>query len=378
MRLSAEATIADIERTLVALASAGLDEPLKLPTNLRHAAGGGEAALAQFIITWAQERAGGTLDTYVTSEAQIDDFVRRFPGLVAALCASDILGHGAAGSLLRQVRSAALARLEQLQSAKPREAYRGLSAEIVCADHLGRDAPYLLYLPGRTGIARLRPREQFPDLASWLLRRTVPNQYHALIDPETPEALGGMLFELFKNTQDHARVDAAGNLLDISLRALKTLHHGIRPERLAGMVEDYPPLARFCASLRPPREAVQTHIFELSVLDSGPGFAVSRLGRALAEISADEEQEAVRQCFSTFTSKGSDRFGQGLPHVLRLLRRERGFLRLRTGRVSLHADYSGDPPDNDAEVLQYHEADGLAPARVAGSLLTVLIPLRRE
>lgn len=378
MRLSAEANIADIERALTALAGTSRDEHLKLPTNPRHAAAGGEAALAQFILTWAQARAGGTLDTYIAEVKQIDDFVRRFTGIVAALCARDILGHGKTGSLLAEVRRAALARLDLLQSAKPRLGYRGPSAEILCADHLGRDNPYLLNLPGKTGSARLRPREVFPDLASWLLRRTVPTEYQALIAPETPEGLGGMIFELFKNTQDHARVDCSGNLLDISIRALKTLHHAVRPELLVAMVRDYPPLAHFCGSLRPPRDAVQTHLFELSVLDAGPGFAVSRLGRPLATITREEEEAAVRQCFATFTAKGSDRFGQGLPHVLRLLRHERGFLRLRTGRVSLHADFSNDPSPNDGEVLQFHRSPGqeeLAP--VAGSLLTVLIPLRR-
>lgn len=379
MRIAAQASIAEIEAALAALSTAGPAERLKLPTSLRHAAGGGEAALTQLIVTWAQARRGGTLETFIKNPVQIDDFIRRLTGLVAALCAQDVLGPGSAQSLLGDVRQAALARLEVLQGARPREAYRGLSAEIVCADHLGRDAPYLLYLPGKSGSARLRPRELFPDLASWLLRRTVPPEYHELIDPETPEALGGMIFELFKNTQDHAKVDALGNLLDISIRAVKTVHHAVLPAHLAAMVEGYPPLARFCQSLTPPREAAQTHLFELSVLDSGPGFAVTRLGRPLLEIGPDEEEAAVRECFSTFTAKASSRFGQGLPHVLRLLRRERGFLRLRTGRVSLHADYSAQAAPPDDEVLQYHHgADMARPAPVAGSLLTILIPLRRE
>ena len=379
MRIAAQASITEIEAALTALNAADPAERLKLPTNLRHAASGGEAALTQLIVTWAQRRRGGTLETFIENHDQIDDFIRRLTGLVAALCAQEILGSGSQGSLLAEVRQAALARLDVLQSAKPRGAYRGLSAEILCADHLGRDAPYLLYLPGKSGSAQLRPRELFPDLASWLLRRTVPHEYHELIDPETPEALGGMIFELFKNTQDHAKVDALGNLLDISIRAVKTVHHAVLPAHLAAMVEGYPPLARFCASLKPPRDAAQTHVFELSVLDSGPGFAVTRLGRSLPEIGQDEEEAAVRDCFSTFTAKGSSRFGQGLPHVLRLLRRERGFLRLRTGSVSLHADYSGDAVPSDEEVLQYHrEADMARPAPVAGSLLTVLIPLRRD
>ncbi len=142
---------------------------------------------------------------------------------------------------------------------------------------------------------------------------------------------------------------------------------------------DYPPLAQYCASLPPPQYAAQTHLFELSVLDSGPGFAASRTGKQLNEIDPNEEEAAVRDCFSTYSVKGGSRFGQGLPHVMRLLRKEGGFLRLRTGHLSFHADFSSGDAREGADALEVFSPNGeqqLAP--VAGSLLTVLLPLRRD
>lgn len=379
MRIPAQATIATVEQVLNDLVGAGPEEALKIPLNLRHLAGGGEAALSQLIVTWAQARPRALLNTYLETPEQVEDFVRRLAGLTGTLCATEIRGGRENAVITEQVQAAALSRLDVLLSAKPKAAYRGSSVEIVCADHLGRDAPYLLYQPGGSRAARLRSRDSFSDLASWLLRQSVPNAYQPLIDPETPHALGGMMFELFKNTEDHGQVDALGNVLALSIRAIKTLHHALQPERLAQIVADYPPLARYCESLLPPHDAAQTHLFELSVLDSGPGFAVSRTGKPLPEISPDEEEAAVRDCFTTFSAKGGSRFGQGLPHVLRLLRKEGGFLRLRTGRISLHADFSSNGTREGPEALEVYRPAGarhLAP--VAGSLLTVLLPLRRD
>lgn len=377
MRIPVQASVANIERALREAAAAPGDEPFSLPMNLRHLGCGGEAALSQLLVTWAQPRPPVTLETYAQTQEQIEELVRRLPGLTGVLCAAVVMGGGETGDVTRQVRTAALTRLATLLSGRPKAAYRGSSVEVVCADHLGRNAPYLLYHAENGQAPRLRPRHSFASLASWLLRQTVPDAYQHQIAPQMPDALGGMMFELFKNTEDHGQVDAFGNILSMSIRAIKTVHHAIEPERLVQIVADYPPLAHYCQSLEPAEGAVQTHLFELSILDSGPGFAVSRTGRGLLEIDLEEEEAAVRDCFTTFSAKGGSRFGQGLPHVLRVLREERGFLRLRTGRLSIHADFSdGNAEDGPAALRVFRpENEPLAP--VAGSLLTVLLPLRR-
>ncbi len=379
MRISVQSTISASERALRQLDQTVGDEPLRLPTNIRHVIGGAEAMLAQVIITWAQRSANPRLETFISSASQIDDFVRRLPGLVAALCASEAVGMSLPDSIFEDLRSAALKRLKQVQGKQPKQGYRGSSAEILCADHLGRSAPYLLYVPDQRGGSRLRPRENFRDLARWLLAGAIPKEYRALIDAEATEAIGAMLFEIFKNTEDHALVDAAGDLLGISIRAIKTNHHAIKPEHLERIVEGFGPLRTYCKSLTTPLGAVQTHLFELSILDSGPGFAVTWTGRPLDQLSYEEEENAVRACFGRGSAKRQSHFGEGLPHVLRLLSRHAGFLRLRTGRLSFYIDFSVTDKVNGATLLCRHESeDALALAPAAGSLLTILIPMRRS
>lgn len=381
MRIAAQSTIAACERALLELSRSHGTETLKLPTNIRYLVGGAEAALTQLIVTWAQHGAPRQLETFIASrtDKQIEDFVRRLSGLVAALCADQVTGLKPDILVTEQVKSAALARLDHLQGPQPKQAYRGPSAEIVCADHLGRDSPYLLYQQDPAGGSTLRPRENFRALAGWLLRKTIPQQYHPMLDPRAAEAIGGMLYEIFKNTADHALVDARGDILDISIRALKTTHLGVTPADLLRMVEEFEPLARYCETLRPAQGAMQVHLFELSVLDSGPGFAATWTGRPLEHLSEDEEELAVRECFGRGSAKGQDRFGEGLPHVIRVLRRQRGFLRLRTGRLSFFADFTGTGgPVEGSQILQrWHNADSAPLATVAGSLLTIIVPLRR-
>lgn len=377
VRITAQSTIAASERALDSLAQAPVGKALRLPSNIRHLAGGAEAALAQVIISWAQQNPDASLETFIQSPEQIDDFVRRLPGLIAGLCAEKATGLGQASSIAPALRSAALARLDQLQSERPKQGYRGASAEIVCADHLGRDTPYLLYLPGVRGSLGLRPRENFRDLASWLLRGAVRGSYRARVPTDAAEAIGAMLFEIFKNTEDHALTNVVGDLLDVSIRAIKTNHHAIAPEQLARIVGEYTPLATYCEALKVPQGAVYTHLFELSVLDSGPGFAATWTGAVLDDLSIEDEERAVRACFGKGSAKGQSRFGEGLPHVLRLLRRQKGFLRLRTGRLSFFIDFSTEAQDADYTLRRYQQADLAALAPVVGSLLTILIPMQR-
>jgi hypothetical protein len=380
VRIAGQSTIAASEHALSELNEAPIEEALKLPTHVRHLAGGAEASLVQLIVTWAQRARPRRLETFIASpeDEQIVDFVRRLTGLAAALCADEITGVTPGVEVTQAVIAAALARLDQLGGQRPAVAYRGPSAEIVCADHIGRGAPYLLYQRSPKGGFELRSRENFRALAVWLLRRAASKEYLETLDPIASDAIGGMLYEAFKNTEDHALVNVRGDLLTKSIRALKTNRFGIVPADLMRIVEDSPPLAKYCASLTAQAGGVQTHLFELSVLDSGPGFAAAWTGRPLDELSDAEEECAVRECFGRGSTKGGSRFGEGLPHVLRMLRRERGFLRLRTGRISLFADYSHPEEPLEAPALQRFrpERDELAP--VAGSLLTLIIPLRRR
>ncbi len=378
MKIAGNCTIATSEQALIELAKTTVDQPLQLPTRIRHAAGGAEAALTQLIVTWAQKNDHRKIATYIKSpeDPQIDNFVRKLPGITAALCADEISGSTKKTDITSSVTRAAIARLEQLSSSKPASAFRGPSAEIICADHIARGTPYLLYQKNVTGGGELRSRGNFRSLAAWLLKKSIPQKYRETFDAEKlGDAIGGMLYEAFKNTEDHALVNERGDVLKTSIRAIKTNRVDIEPGVLVRILEDFPPLAEYCQSLSPDG-GVQTHFFELSVIDSGPGFASTWTNKPLNNLSYEEEEQAVRQCFGHGSAKQRDRFGEGLPHVLRILEQEKGFLKLRTGRLSFYINYAKSNTKKNSDLLQLYTPKGDKLAPVSGSLLTIILPLR--
>jgi hypothetical protein len=99
-------------------------------------------------------------------------------------------------------------------------------------------------------------------------------------------------------------------------------------------------------------------------------------------MSTREEFDAVQDCFRAgMTTKVHSGHGIGLIYVLRLLRQKNGFLRIRTGRLSLFADLSHATGEEADGAFTLKDATGAGlrrVGRVQGTLLTFLIPLVRQ
>lgn len=381
MHVGKSMTVAAAEDMLSATARA-LDDRARIPTRSQHHQAGGEPAMVQALVTWAQAVDRPTLQTWVPNEDdpdnQLGTLTRQFFGLSAALLCDDAFAIDGA-SVFTDLRTKALDRLELLQGENMRAASRGPQFELLCADHLAKAAPSLLYDRDAEGQPTLKHPESFMLVASKIRTTVIPYEL-----PRTPaarfdNALGGALYELFRNTEEHARFDDVGDKLGRSLRGIQARRHSIAPTKLRELVAGSPPLADFCERLRPLRATnLQIQLIEVSVLDSGPGYAASITGRPLASLTLEEEARAVRDCFMKHaTRKEHARSGLGLCNVVDILRDHGGFLRLRTGRQSLYADLSferdaayGTPPD----LREWPVADD-GPAQAAGSLMTLLLPI---
>jgi hypothetical protein len=379
MNLSSLATIVECERHLLKLRRSG-DDVVRMPTQVRGATLGGEATLTQLVMSWVQATGVPHLSTFAKDggDKQIEKLVRRLHGLAAALCV--VRASGISGDILAPLRDAALTHLAELQGSAPAEHSRGQAVDIVCADHLARGAPATLYATGEDGVADIRSRIEYRVLAEKLLGATVRGSYQKHLDREMAEAIGSLLYEIFRNTEDHALTDISGNVLERSIRAVRINHLSPLEATLSVMAQEFPALAAFCERQRPAPGAKQIHLLELSVLDSGPGYAPRLTKHPLTAMSLAEESEAVHRCFSAATSKARSGFGQGLPHVIRVLRRKGGFLRLRTGRLSLFADLGSAESAMREELRldQWQLPNEKELAAVSGALLTIFIPLVRD
>ncbi|WP_206757854.1 hypothetical protein [Sphingomonas sp. CFBP 13706] len=376
-------TIVATERLLADLAGQATDMILTVPTHGRHHLAGGESAMVQFLATWAQRQRVPTVSTFARGAAdrQVADLAGQLHGLAVALVADEV--RGVDGQPIRdRLFELAIDRLRIVQGARPSIASRGPQFELMCADHLGLSAPSLLYALDLDGVARLRDARAFRDLAVQIMAATVPGTLEAMLPRDIRSTLASALYELFRNTEEHARLDDRGNQLRRSLRGIHARRHAIEPATLADIVGSFEPLAEWARRLpRPRADSRDAQMLELSVFDSGPGFAARWSGRPLDLIEPPEELDAIVNCFSKRgSSKARSAAGLGLCNLVDLLRAKGGFLRLRTGRRSLYADLSrerdrayGDPPD-----LRAWTTGAGDPARVAGTLVTLLLPLAPE
>jgi hypothetical protein len=380
MKIPAEMTIAAAETAIAGLSGSMTDTALTLPTHARYDAAGGEAAIIQMLLTWVRTQHRATLRTYATDgrDKQLESFARQMFGTAAALLADDALS-SSGETVFRELRTYALDRLRDLQEPDSRGVSRGQQVEVLCADHLARSTPELLYGISPDGVRTLRGRAAFLDLAKLITRTTMPAQGPAAIDGEEISSIGGALYELFRNTDEHARYDERGDRIRRSLRGIQAKLHRVDRAVLARIVASSPPLSSYCDQLQVlDRDPLRVRLAEISIFDAGPGFAPKWLSRSLDQISNEEELEAINQCFVKHaTTKDVSSAGLGLPHVVDILRRRSGFLRIRTGRRSLFVNFATDENKIPTAPLSFKQWRPSRPihAAAAGTLVTILVPL---
>jgi hypothetical protein len=343
---------------------------------------GGEAAFAQLLITWGLSRFPADLVLHASDrkDPQLDEFVGRLHGLTAALMCDEATARATAQSVRDVLLRRALQRLAILHGPNPGLGSRGQNVEVVCADHFRADAPTVFYRRGDDEHRQIRSEREFQAIATKLVAPAIPERLLRNFDPADITFLGSFLYEVFKNTDEHATSDEVGNKLRRSVRGVFIRHHMVTPEALRGRLQGLPRLADYSERIRPAHgEGSRYQFLEASVFDSGPGFASRLKGRPLTQMTVDEEFEAVVACFEkNVTTKREGRYGQGLPYILDLLRAHHGFLRLRTGRLSLCIDGSRN---EQAEVGLRDVSDSDAPVArspVHGALLTMVLPLSKR
>ncbi|MEC7953412.1 MAG: hypothetical protein VX195_10095 [Pseudomonadota bacterium] len=378
MQLPASMTFAAVEDFL---GSAVVEEEVLLPTNGKHQAAGAEGAIVQALATWVNAKGRANVRTYAESrdDDQIEKLVRRLYGLsafaladrIATLTNEDVTDHA---------RAMAMTRIKRL-SREDVAGSRGPQVEIVCADHLAMSHPASFYTVDEDGLAKVKDLPSFMKLVDdAIIGRLIGKSYRRNLSRQFERTLATALHELIRNTDEHARMDDRGDIRRKSIRGLQAKKHLLKPERLAVITDASPPLNTYCRRLLPARaDNSLVQLIEISVFDTGPGLASSLTGIPLAELSAEEELQAVRRCFAKNVSrKHASSSGLGLPNIAKSLTEAGGFMRLRTGRCALFSDFNEDPVSQFGDLpylRNWFEDDGQA-APVAGTLFTLIFPLK--
>lgn len=380
-----------IERQSSGEIATGLD--LMLPTNLRNWQLGGRATLIQFIVTWARHKRQGALITHVQGKADaarnMEAFCDEIHGLIAVLVAGEILAKDKHVSLEAVALECAQKRLVTTFG-NPLGIRRGSTICFLCADETSWAYPPALYHQRPNAI---KGREDFINLATSVLQAICDN-YRSRVNTFSQsfqDNIGNILRELFANTDEWAKADCNDVPAPKSIRGIlfdTHLQPNNRAVNLLKSAAGSKPLEEYLKHAEFQRHAIEGAFIEISVFDSGPGLASRWLRREIEDQDpVEEEFWSVMSCLQLHgTSSKESQKGAGLDAVMLALSKERGFVRLRTGRLNLFRNFAKDPfngttvPSNGMPPTflydWYTNTFELSPQpQVVGTLLTMLIPL---
>ena len=365
------------------------DATLKVPPTISHEGSlGRSVAFAQLVATWATTCAERHVDVKLdTSDPRgLERFVSRLHGLAAAYYAARITASGAETNLRRELLEAAKPRIKAMSERKFALAARGLMAEFVFVHRAHRQFHSAAYRqepsfadlmdPQRHGNLIVPPREMNALIRNVLTAlRLSPSHFRRisplLDNPDIP--LGHLLHEVFRNTAEHAylvnrRIPAKGiRCILIAVRANPS--DALRSDALVSA--SHPHVIDYFRGLqdragRKRRSLV--HVLELSVFDTGPGFAAT-MDPVVPPDRADVDR--VAQCFRDHvSSKPGPNSGLGLGRLLSHVKSLGGYVRIRTSTTE--AFFSSHDERHGGQLLP-HVAGSLP--KTIGTALTVAIPL---
>jgi hypothetical protein len=370
-----------------------VEQALRLPTTLKFGGGAGvPSSLIQLTAEWSRNVARPTLRLYSRRADEAAEALSREPhGIAAAYFADAIQTAEGEPMSTRAALANAVTRIEAMQSSSFRETMHGRGVFLGCFSRAKNE--FLIPLYSRAEVGAVRSRDEFVTLTSRIIAACAPSAEQQM--SETRRIwLGTLVYELFKNTDEHATTDEDGRPYPKNLRAVmakfitydaKTAatHLGEGDPRLSFYLLHNIANRRASTGSDERWQNRQSALLELTVLDTGPGLArrwLSRHGHSgdkMERLSIADEVALVQKCFelhaSTKTTAGS---GGGLSYVLQTLQRLNAYLRLRTGRVCLVQDFSA--PKTEALFTPTHwlkEQPELP--MTAGACYSIVVPLSK-
>jgi len=160
------------------------------------------------------------------------------------------------------------------------------------------------------------------------------------------EDLQSILWELMRNTHEHAIKDHL-NQVNLSPNT-RGVYFRIQRSSKRNFIKAAKSHRGLSSYYENALQDGDNFMLEVSVFDSGPGLVKRFLGAKWEDsFNIRDDVNTIKQCLikgqtSVVTSKGLSK-GFGLDHVLKLLSKKNGFLKIRTGRACLYRDLIQSP-----------------------------------
>ncbi len=361
---------------------------LSLPNLIKAEAVGATASLMQLIATWGRNP-DAQLKLYAPELGSVSaaNFASSPVGLAALNAARSVVSQNGESVSRRAAMMLAERYVREMHDGRLEDIKAANSITLLSMDnahHLGR--PVRLYSGAGETVRSAR------DLADFLR-----NCFTVLMTSETrlPAALdlaepaSGILFEAFQNTHEHARTNWKKDELPRSTRGVTVGWRYVERARLVDAAGHHRVFRKYFEAVAEDEgQGRNAQFIELSVFDGGPGLAQSwfraREPRNIrhGDVTLEEELTAVYACLQKGgTTKGNNSAGNGLYRILRLTSERGGFVRLRTGRLSLARSFAESTLFKPADVEMEDAVTGSTAAQrhawADGTVLTIMLPVRR-
>jgi hypothetical protein len=365
---------------------------LLIPNDIDFGGGIGIAtAFTQFLLTWTRKSKTRCIKTYLPAGAsdKFVHFTERVHGLAAAYFAQQLLSVKSGTrriDIKEEVLRSARPRIEAMSRGDLGNTCRGREVEFVLIEGARNQFHGSLY-SREPSPTELMDRESHGELVrsnrelNAMLKRCCDHlnvtKYFEKELKRKDSVFGALLSEVFKNTAEHGYRQADGGVLDKNLRCLriaatmiartKLMEKTVSSQEAQEVARQYFAQVAAIPSLHSP---VEVRILELSIFDSGPGFAATIERRS--DVALEKVGAAVARCFEKHQSaKAAPRAGEGLAKVLGVVHSLNGFVRVRTSNVeAFYAANLGDPEGIDTATFVH----GGLPF-VDGSVVTICIPI---
>ena len=194
--------------------------PIRIPGMLRHGGGFGiPFALIQFFAAWSRATQNSLLKLYASDvpEANLEAFAQEPQGMAALYFASNVEYSDSGQEPSKVGLAHAIGRIEAMQSGKYRQTMHGRGAFLACFSGARNEFLLPLYSKGQNGS--LRGREEFSHLTERIIESCAPSALRSISDGQF-QAISNLIYELFRNTDEHAQNDENGNRYHRNIRGL--------------------------------------------------------------------------------------------------------------------------------------------------------------
>lgn len=297
-------------------------------------------------------------------------------------------------------------KIRAMQNHQYRETIGSRGVHLCCFS--GSINEYLNPFYGRSDDQSLRNSSEFIDLIRNILNAFEPTAERKL-SYFYIRFIASIIFELFSNTHDHARMDEDGNKYSAgNVRGLIARTIEFREDRRETSINTHVHRYMIKATIqqRPRRPSAQanleraerirlghpsqspfsnksktsTRFLEFTIYDTGPGLAnnwAKKKGIDTASFSFEEELRCVTECFAVgSTTKQTHGVGQGLFNTLQALEKLGAFMVLRTGRTFLYQDFLNHTKKTFSP--EHWHPDEKEQPYLPGTAYTIVVPLNRR